>query len=389
MESVKSPIQFPTRPRIRAWYMLCTLGIILIGIAQFFNFAYNEPLLQPELKPRRSLRTDIFRPLHVTGKNNSVGIDRLNKSFATWFPSDHLKSQSTPRVVSIEPLSIISAFAEIGGPNSSDSATPPASQPPPSLPHYEWDGTESTFSPNSTVLQSRVQPEGSESPAQPQQPAALQATPHPADATLPPPPAQNSSRPAIAANGEVPPAADDSGAPGPWSESNPARRIAVVGLYNSGSSALARLLAVLGVHMGTHRNWAAEELSMTKFLGTAWNEPWGLERRFRPEQRVQRLRKWVIREERAARGAPVGFKHPLLSLSAADALAAWGNGTAFVWAHRPLAESIERLHRRGWWRRLPNMTDARAHEVRADLQTKLWRSLRAFFECGPDGGDDP
>jgi hypothetical protein len=94
-------------------------------------------------------------------------------------------------------------------------------------------------------------------------------------------------------------------------------------------------------------------------------------------------------QERAARGAPVGLKHPLLSLSAPDVLAAWGTGTVFVWAHRPLAESIERIHRRGWWRRLPNMTDALAHEVRADLQTKLWRSLRAFFECGPDGGDAP
>jgi hypothetical protein len=211
------------------------------------------------------------------------------------------------------------------------------------------------------------------------------------------PPPQVSSRPSLIDLRGVLPSADDSGRPGPGSKSKsrdlpatpPARRIAIVGLYNSGSSAVAHLLAALGVHMGAHANWAAEESDMSKFLRTAWGEPWGLERRFRPEHRVQRLRTWMILEERVARGKPVGFKHPLLSLSAADALAAWGNGTAFVWAHRPLAESIERLHRRGWWRRLPNMTNTLVHKVRVDLQTKLWHSLRAFFECGPDGGDDP
>ncbi len=152
---------------------------------------------------------------------------------------------------------------------------------------------------------------------------------------------------------------------------------------------MARLLAALGVHMGSNKDRFGEERPIADFLRIAWDEPWGEAKRVTAPQRAQRLRKWMRNQERVADGAPVGLKHPLLSLSAADALAAWGNCTAFVWAHRPLAESIERLHRRGWWRRLPNMTNALAHEVRADLQTKLWRSLRAFFDCGPDGGDDP
>jgi hypothetical protein len=108
-----------------------------------------------------------------------------------------------------------------------------------------------------------------------------------------------------------------------------------------------------------------------------------------PEQRVQRLRDWMVEQEASTNSSVFGLKHPLLSLSAPDVLAAWGNETTFVWAHRPLAESIAGLNRRGWFDATPGALDA--NELRADLQTKLWRSLRAFFQCGPesDGGTGP
>jgi hypothetical protein len=96
--------------------------------------------------------------------------------------------------------------------------------------------------------------------------------------------------------------------------------------------------------------------------------------------------------EASTNSSAFGLKHPLLSLSAPDVLAAWGNETTFVGAHRPLAESIAGLNRRGWFDATPGALDGvDANKLRADLQTKLWRSLRAFFQCGPesDGGTGP
>jgi hypothetical protein len=77
---------------------------------------------------------------------------------------------------------------------------------------------------------------------------------------------------------------------------------------------------------------------------------------------VQHLRDWMTSQETSTRSTHVGLKHPLLSLSASDALAAWGNDdTLFVQAHRPLSKSIDGSHpqmcgsdggdsdgRRGW-----------------------------------------
>ena len=121
---------------------------------------------------------------------------------------------------------------------------------------------------------------------------------------------------------------------------------------------------------------------MVSFLSTAWNEPWGNPKTFRQEQRVQRLRDWMVNQEASTNSSVFGLKHPLLSLSAPDVLAAWGNETMFVWAYRPLAESIAGLNRRAWFDYTPGAPDS--NKLRADLQTKLWRSLREFFECGPE-----
>jgi hypothetical protein len=163
-------------------------------------------------------------------------------------------------------------------------------------------------------------------------------------------------------------------------------RIAIVGLYNSGSTVVADVLSALGVHFG-RTSWANEDESMATFLAKAWDEPWGNPKIFSHEQRVQRLHDWMVEQEASTSSMLVGLKHPLLSLSGPDLLSAWGNDTTFVWAHRPLNESIAGLNRRSWFDYTVGM--AEANKLRADFQTKLWRSLRAFFECGPDGGGDP
>ena len=162
-------------------------------------------------------------------------------------------------------------------------------------------------------------------------------------------------------------------------------RIAILGLYNSGSTALANILSILGVDMGDV-NWAYEDTSMVSFLSAAWDEPYGNPKIYSPEQRVQRLHDWMMSREDSTNSTQVGLKHPLLSLSAPDALAAWGNDTLFVWAHRPLSKSIAGLNRRQWFAPA-HLSKAHGDQQRANIQTKLWRALRAFFECGPDGGD--
>jgi hypothetical protein len=158
---------------------------------------------------------------------------------------------------------------------------------------------------------------------------------------------------------------------------NRPRRIAVVGLYNSGSSVLVEVFALLGVQMGDI-TWTYEDRWMAKFLRDAWNEPRGIATRLGPQHRVHRFRRWIEKMENRSRGRPVALKHPLLSLSAPDVLEAWGNETLFVWAYRPLNESIHGLRKRGWFA-----------NSSAPLQTKLWRALHDFFDCEPAEGGNP
>lgn len=66
------------------------------------------------------------------------------------------------------------------------------------------------------------------------------------------------------------------------------------------------------------------------------------------DERIAWLRAWIERQE-STRPAPAGVKHPLLALSVNDIVAAWGADTRFIWAQRPLAESVAGLTRRGWF----------------------------------------
>jgi hypothetical protein len=117
------------------------------------------------------------------------------------------------------------------------------------------------------------------------------------------------------------------------------KRIAVLGLYRSGSTVVAGVLQHLGVDMGAPffcEYYESEWLS--KQLRVWWDEPHLREKVGQPK-RVQVLAKWIHQREKA--GAKwVGMKHPLLSLCGDDLLQAWGPDTKFIRCCRPLDESV-------------------------------------------------
>jgi hypothetical protein len=169
-------------------------------------------------------------------------------------------------------------------------------------------------------------------------------------------------------------------APAPASPANtrrPTPRIAVLGLYNSGSSCLAGCLHHLGVDMGAPY-WGScfEPYDLAAVLRRVWNEPQGRSD-LDPANRVQLLRHWMLGREAAASTSTlaVGAKHPLLALAPDDIGQAWGPDVKYLWAHRDLDESIARLHRRGWFG---------SDEAREGIQRKLWAGVSAFADARPD-----
>jgi len=143
-------------------------------------------------------------------------------------------------------------------------------------------------------------------------------------------------------------------------------RIAVIGLYNSGSTAIAGTLHHLGVNMGApyHGNFF-ESLEIKQKLSEWWDEP--QLKKFAPKkQRVAYLREWIKRQE-ALGNSRVGVKHPLLCLSAHDLEEAWGKRVKYIWAHRSLKDSIQGLEKRRWF----------SHPK--PLQEYFWHSATEFF----------
>ncbi len=147
-------------------------------------------------------------------------------------------------------------------------------------------------------------------------------------------------------------------------------RFAVVGLYNSGSSAVGGMLHRLGADLGApyfgkrlgDQNTVYESAELARELRRWWDEPRLVEQVPANERRAF-LRDWLARQ--AARGEhAVGAKHPLLALSGTDVLDAWGPDTRFIWARRPLAASIAGLERRAWW---PGREAA--------MQQRLWQAI--------------
>jgi hypothetical protein len=123
-------------------------------------------------------------------------------------------------------------------------------------------------------------------------------------------------------------------------------RIAVLGLYRSGSTAVAGALHHLGVDMGAPFYGGYYESEwLSKQLRKWWNEP-HLQEKVGQAKRVRVLAKWI--QEREQCGAKwAGMKHPLLSLCGEDLVQAWGEDTRFIRCNRPLDESIESLKRLG------------------------------------------
>jgi hypothetical protein len=157
------------------------------------------------------------------------------------------------------------------------------------------------------------------------------------------------------------------------------KRIAVLGLYNSGSTVLAGMLHRMGVNMGApfwmtseegHPENFYESWLISRHLRRWWTEPLAQER-VAAADRIQFLQSWAVVQE-DARPGPLGAKHPLLSLCAADLVAAWGPKTCFVRASRSLEDSVAGLRRRGWF---PD------HEV--VLQSRLWDALAEFEQSHP------
>jgi hypothetical protein len=145
-------------------------------------------------------------------------------------------------------------------------------------------------------------------------------------------------------------------------------RIAVLGLYRSGSSAAAGVLHHLGVEMGAPY-WMDnyESARLARRLRRWWHEP-DLQERFPPGERVRKLRDWISFLE-AGGATHIGAKHPLLSLCGEDLVEAWGPGVRFVWTWRPLDESIASIRRTGWW----------PEPLGEKLQRRLWDDVNRFF----------
>lgn len=147
-----------------------------------------------------------------------------------------------------------------------------------------------------------------------------------------------------------------------------ATRIAVLGLYRSGSSATAGVLHHLGVEMGPPY-WEDhyESVRLARRLRRWWDEP-HLQERFPSAERVRKLRDVVYLLE-AGGAAHVGAKHPLLSLCGADLIEAWGPGMRFIWTWRSLDDSIASIRRTGWW----------PDPYGENVQRRLWDEVHRFF----------
>jgi hypothetical protein len=83
---------------------------------------------------------------------------------------------------------------------------------------------------------------------------------------------------------------------------------------------------------------------------------------------VKILKQWIQKQERVGLEW-IGMKHPLLSLCGPDLLKAWGPSVRFIWAWRPLENSINSLVKLNWW----------TSDVSIQSQRILWDATTNFF----------
>ena len=157
------------------------------------------------------------------------------------------------------------------------------------------------------------------------------------------------------------------------------KRIAIIGLYNSGSTVLAGMLHRLGVNMGPPFWMTSDENHHQNFyepwflaiqLRQWWTEPDLIEKTSAAE-RIAFFARWTEMQH-SARPGPLGAKHPLLSLCVSDLISAWSPGAQFIWAYRSFDDSVAGLARRQWFK--PDQI--------VPLQTKLWNTLHALEAAG-------
>jgi hypothetical protein len=154
-------------------------------------------------------------------------------------------------------------------------------------------------------------------------------------------------------------------------------RVAIVGLYRSGSSFWAGVCHHLGVDMGApfwendvddHPDNHYEPWDLSIDLRRMWNEPLG-EGNWSADDRRGVLKRWIM-----GRRPVAGAKHPLFCLMVDDILSAWGDDTVILWSFRPLEDSVDSLLRTTFpWSRL---------EMYA-IQHKLWKAAHAHFRDRP------
>ena len=144
-------------------------------------------------------------------------------------------------------------------------------------------------------------------------------------------------------------------------------RIAILGLYRSGSSVTAEILYNLGVNMGApfFREYY-ESSRLADKLRIWWREPL-LEESVAKEERIKYLKTWLIEEE--SKGIKwIGAKHPLLAACPSDLIDAWGE-VKFIWAYRDLDRSISSSLLKFNWQK----------EVAERIQRELWKSISGFL----------
>ncbi len=150
---------------------------------------------------------------------------------------------------------------------------------------------------------------------------------------------------------------------------------AIIGLYNSGSSVLARITSILGCNMGPpHWGFNFESRMLRAQLVDWWYEPYMIEQ-VKQEDRIPFLKWWL--EYYSQQSEHVCAKHPLLCLSANDLQLAWGEDVKYIRAYRNLNESIKKLEERGWWNREEDPFTAES------IQKTLWHASEEFFSKQP------
>lgn len=107
------------------------------------------------------------------------------------------------------------------------------------------------------------------------------------------------------------------------------KKIAVIGLFNSGSTMIAGVLHRLGVNMGAPF-WGAfyEPRDLRNALVHWWNEP-RIRETVPQNFRVESLQAW-LRSHTVNADVPTGAKHPLLCMCCDDLVQAWGEKTSVV-----------------------------------------------------------